>query len=437
MSASLRHVQPPHATELEFRCISALIHIGNHRDLRVQQALLKLDKDCFHNADNRHIFEIILNLFNEQSDFNFVEFVTIVPDSLYTLVCDMRLDQYISTNCLEHDVDGLLAYRALRTQLKILVDAVNRGMEALTPESSLVRISEKLQEINKSMRTSRKNYLRSYETIADEFLIEQAQDDSEIQVDIPNFPPVPNRALITIAGRSGHGKTFFGLYLMDKIIDSVPGKQTLYFNLEMHERVMMERHATLLGVKGESRRERIINGIARLLPKNVSLISEPLITIEEIETESRLASIRKPIAVIVVDYLGLIRSKSRAERNDLEQSDIAKRLAALSLELNCVVIALIQVNREFKTRPIGQRCPVTSDSAESMGSVHSSSWWLGIDQPQADSEDPEWRDQFHISCRKNRGNAGMFNLKLKFKDGMFSKWERPFSASRANVPDGF
>src|SRR5690606_33454758 len=104
---------------------------------------------------------------------------------------------------------------------------------------------------------------------------------------------------------------------------------------------------------------------------NVSLVSEPLMTIDQIETECRLAALRQPLAVIVVDYLGLIRSKSRSERKDLEQGEIAKRLAALSLELNCIVIALSQVNREFKNRPVGDRCPVISDAAESMGSVHS------------------------------------------------------------------
>jgi replicative DNA helicase len=195
----------------------------------------------------------------------------------------------------------------------------------------------------------------------------------------------------------------------------------------MHERVMMERHARLLGVPGKDRTEIIRNGIAKLIEKNVSLISEPMITIEEIEIECRIAAMRQPIAVIVVDYLQLIRSKNKSESKHLEQSDIAKRLAALSIELNCVVIDLIQVNRDFKTRVAGDRCPVPQDSAESMGSVHSSSWWLGIDQPQCDSNDPEWQDMFQVQCRKNRGESGMFSLKLQFRNGMFSKWERPFS----------
>lgn len=437
MLTRLPSIQPPRATEIELRTLSALIHLGDPNNLRVQQAMLKLDNLCFHNLDNLQIFQLIHDFFIRKEQFSFVDFITKVPNEIYDLVYRLVHEEYCLTNHLEHDIEKLIAFRAWRSQIKILTNAINLSFDAVTPEDSLTTISEHLQEINRSTSTTRKSYLRTYEIVADEFLSQDAIDDSMIEVDIPGLPAVPNRALITIAGRSGHGKTFFALYLMDKLIDALPHKQTIYFNLEMDERVMMDRHATLLNARGESRKERITNVLSLLLSKNVSLVSEPMMTIEEIETECRLASLRQPIGIIVVDYLGLIRSKSRSERKDLEQNDIAKRLAALSLELNSIVICLSQVNREFKNRPIGDRCPQVSDSAESMGSVHSSSWWLGIDQPQADSDDPEWRDQFLVACRKNRGNSGLFNLRLKFKFGRFSKWERPFAMQSTSKPEGF
>lgn len=429
MQNRLQYLNPPCAGEIELRVISALTCIGECNDLKVQKAMLMLDVHCFQNMDYRQMYELIVDLFNQGKEFSFITFMTLVPSEIYEICYTMVKDDYSQSRYLEADVLQLLAYRAWRKQLKILVDAANHSLDATTAEQSLEAISECLQKINQSTSTTRKSYLRTYETIADEFLSQsEEEDDSQFMVDIPDLPAVPNRALITIAGRSGHGKTFFALYLMDKIIDAQPNKQTLYFNLEMHERVMMERHAKLLGVQGNTRRETIANGVSQLLTKNVSLISEPMITIDEIETECRLAAMRQPIACIVVDYLGLIRSKAKSERKDLEQGDIAKRLAALSIELNCVVLALIQVNRDFKNRVVGDRCPMTQDSAESMGSVHSSSWWLGIDQPQNDSDDPEWQDMFFVHCRKNRGDSGNFQLKLKFKWGTFSKWERPFSS---------
>ena len=429
MLPRVNHPTPPCAGEIELRVISALTHIGDPDNFEVQKALLQLDIHCFHKIDYRQMYELIDSLFKQRKEFSFVTFLHLLPTEIYQIAFEMIKDDYSTSRYLADDVKQLLDYRALRKQLKILVNAANFSLDAVTADESLFVISEQLQKINESTSTTRKAYLRTYETIADEFLSESENDDSQFPVDIPGLPLVPNRALITIAGRSGHGKTFFAIYLMDKIIDAQPGKQTLYFNLEMHERVMLERHAKILGVKGDDRRSTITNGISKLLTKNVSLISEPLITIDEIETECRLAALRQPLAVIVVDYLGLIRSKSKSERKDLEQSDIAKRLAALSLQLDCVVLALIQVNRDFKTRPIGDRCPMPQDSAESMGSVHSSSWWLGIDQPQNDTDDPEWAHRFFVDCRKNRGDSGLFKLHLQFMNGMFSKFTRPFCSS--------
>jgi replicative DNA helicase len=139
----------------------------------------------------------------------------------------------------------------------------------------------------------------------------------------------------------------------------------------------------------------------------------------------------------VVDYLGLIGSKARYEAKHLQQADISKRLAALSLELDCVVICLIQVNREFKNRPVGDRCPLTTDASESMGSVYSSSWWIGIDRPEQDDNSGEFQHLFMVACRKNRGDQGNFEFNLKFQNGMFSKWYRPFCPARVSAADGF
>ncbi len=432
MRTNIPHVVPPNGYDIEMRCLASLIHLGDPNNLRVQNAMLKIDRECFNNMDHRILFELLEQLFSKGHKFDFVDFITLVPQDQYHLVSQAVKDEYMFPHHLEHDVGKLVDYRLLRQQLRILVDTINLSSEQTLPEESLEVIRDQIQLLSKTTSTTNASIVRTYETIADEFLAEELEDDNEIHVDIPGLPPVPNNALITIAGRSGHGKTFFALYLMDKLIDALPNRQSLYFNLEMHERVMMERHAKLLGIHGNTRKDTIRNGLGKLLAKNVSLISEPMITIDQIETECRLASLKQPIAVIVVDYLGLIKTKTRSERKDLDQSDIAKRLAALSLDLNCVVILLSQVNREFKNRPIGDRCPLTQDAAESMGSVHSSSWWLGIDQPQSDTDDPEWQDMFFVACRKNRGDSGFFNLQLKFKHGMFSKWLRPFCRPNSN-----
>jgi len=428
----------PHSKELELRTLGALIAIGEPNHLDVQQALLLLNANCFYDMKHRIIFETIVELCKLGKQFDLVDLMSAVPPDVNYLLNDLIADKYFSKNYLAQDIQILIDYRDLRNQVKILSETINQSIEKILPGEGLALISQNLQQLTRSGTSNRKSITRAYEEIIDEYLSDSHEDDSEIKVDIPNLPPVPNKALITIAGRSGHGKTFFALYLMDKLIEAIPDKQTLYFNLEMHEHVMIERHAILLGHNCYSRKETITSALGELLAKRVSLISVPLITIEEIETESRIAALRQPIGIIVVDYIGLIRSKIKGERNDLEQLNIAKRLAALSMDLNCIVIALTQVNREAKMRPIGKRCPQPTDSSESMGTVHSSSWWIGIDQPSKDSSEPEWDNQFMVACRKNRGAGGNFELKFKFMGGTFSKWVMPFCPVKPKPEmDGF
>lgn len=424
---SVNHVTPPRGAEIELRTLSALIQLGDPKNLRVQSAMLQLDKHCFYLIDHQVVYELISDLFANGKPFDIVELMPVIPDDQYHLVSKSIQDAYCTTNRLEHDIDTLLAYRTYRQQLKTLVNTVNRSFEEKLPREAINRIREEIQGLSELDDATQSSIVRPYELEIDAILTEEVEEVVDFLVNISDFPPVPNRALITIAGRSGHGKTFFALYLMDAIINAQPGKQTLYFNLEMHPRVMIERHAILLGSQGANRKELVGNVAHTLLSKNVSLISVPMITIEKIEAECRLAALREPLCCIVVDYLGLIGSKAQYEAKYVQQNDIAKRLAALSMELDCVVICLIQVNREFNKRPIGNRCPITSDAAESSGSVHSSSWWLGIDQPQIDDNSGEYQDLFMVECRKNRGQAGMFSIKLKFKNGQFSKYERPFS----------
>lgn len=422
----LNPIDQPHAYEIEVRVIAALTHIGNPHDLKVQKAILLLDDQCFHNQDCRQMFKIVGELFSQQQRFTYVDFVTSIPRELIPTASLMVEDQYFSVIFLEEDVQKLLAFRAWRMQIRILIDAVNQSLDCHNPEDSLIAISDELQKISHSTQITSKPYKRSAEDILDEILTLGEVYGQDFKVDIPGLPPVPDESMITIAGRSGHGKTFFAMYLMDKIIDVKPDRQALYFNLEMRDAILLERLAILNGFRAENQLATLKKGAGKIISKNLTIFTKDATTIEEIETEARLSAMQCPLSVIVVDYMNLVRSNAKAERQDLQQSDIAKRLAGLATSLKCIVLCLIQVNRDIKNRSIGERCPIVTDSAESMGSVNSSSWWLGINQPQNDDTDAQWQHMFQVHCRKNRGDSGMFQLNLKFRNGMFSEYEKPF-----------
>jgi len=141
--------------------------------------------------------------------------------------------------------------------------------------------------------------------------------------------------------------------------------------------------------------------IARSLEVPISISDRKLATIDYVETASRIFSLTKPISVIVVDYINIVQNTKPFESHALRQADIAMRLSALAIELNCIVIVLCQVNRDYASRM--DKCPITSDAADSSGSERSSGYWLGIHRPCVDDDDDKQLDnQFIVKCRKNR-----------------------------------
>lgn len=419
----------PYSLEIEKRMLGALISLERPTELLVQQAMLQLDASCFYNSETKLLFSEINNLFVNNKEFDFVSLSSITNAGI---LFETLRSEFYTSNLIAHDVLELINYKTLRKQLSILSESIIIASQNRNPQEALNSISEQMQKMVHSSQLKNEEKIKSYEICIEEELNFSDENQGLISTEIPNMPSIPNGGLITIAGRSGHGKTFFAMYVMDKIINIFPEKQSLYFNLEMMQRTMLDRHAILLGAQGKSAKERIKNAAHLLVLKDVNLISVPMITIEEIESISRISSLKKPISVIVVDYLGLVGSKTKYESNYLQQNSIAKRLAALAIELNCVVIALIQVNREFRNRPSGQRCPIPSDSSESMGSVHSASWWLGIDQPYLDDEERQFLNLFQVQCRKNRGDSGLFKLEFDFKNGQFFQRLQPFIYNYSN-----
>ena len=128
----------------------------------------------------------------------------------------------------------------------------------------------------------------------------------------------------------------------------------------------------------------------------------------------------KSISVIVVDYLSLVETKQSFERNDLKQSYITGKLAQLAIELNCTVIALSQINRGAANRGVEDRCPWPHDAADSSGGHRSASLWFGVDRPELYQDDPCYRNQFVVKCRKNRFGT-TFDLIFAFNEGTFAE----------------
>ncbi len=177
--------------------------------------------------------------------------------------------------------------------------------------------------------------------------------------------------LIIIAGRPSMGKTSLALNIARNcaVNYKVP---VLVFSLEMSKEQLALR---LLSSESKIDLVRLRTGTLKeswdKLGRAAGILYDAPITIDdtaslnplEMRAKARRLKTEKDIGLIVVDYLQLMTGMGRAERRDLEISEISRSLKAMAKELNVPVVALSQLSRAVESRE--NKRPVLADLRES------------------------------------------------------------------------
>lgn len=174
--------------------------------------------------------------------------------------------------------------------------------------------------------------------------------------------------LVFIAGRPSMGKTELALDIIDKITEQ--GHGVLFFSMEMSGIQITERMVSAAGGLPVSRLKaanqfgdeewgRVFGGMERLMNRKIWIADAANLTVEQIcQTATRYCMEYPEIAVVVVDYLALIKIKSTA-RYDLAVGEVSKGLKNLAKANKTPVIALSQLSRGVESRP--NKRPMNSD----------------------------------------------------------------------------
>lgn len=417
--------------DAEIGVLGTLIADGNPQSLAVQKSMLNLHEDLFYKPAYKELYNLIKKSFEAEQYFDAVTLLgmDLSPSANKTLSFAI-MGHYFSETLLDIHIEELNILNDMRQKLQIL----QLGMRNCLDDPILASANEVLvKSICEASETgiTRQQRGMSFQDIYKSFLENKYTSQSEVKCGIRQFETIKNSGLITIAGGSGVGKTYFSIYVMDQIARYHPDKQILFYSLEMKCNEIWERYLTI-------RQDQPIDAIiSRNIPlPDGKVFDQPRIDIEFIETISRLESMKKPISVIVVDYLSLVTSKKKFEREDLRLSDITQRLAALAMKLNCIVIGLSQINRDSSKRTKDDRCPYPADVADSVGSVRSSSLWIGIDRPEIYDNSPINQNLFIAKCRKSRYGSN-FEAWFDFNGGRFKERGKPFDTKKHSVLDDF
>ena len=231
--------------------------------------------------------------------------------------------------------------------------------------------------------------------------------------------------LIIVAGRPSMGKTSFCLNLAQYA--AIEKKTPIaIFSLEMSKEQlgirMLCSEAHVEGTKlrsgflSESDWPRLTIAAGNLSDAPIYIDDTAALTILELRAKARrLKTEHGGLGLVIVDYLQLMKGRTRVESRQQEISEISRSLKALAKELNIPVIAVSQLSRKTEERT-GNR-PQLSDLRESGAIEQDADLILFIyrDEVYNRSEDNPNRGKAEIIIGKQR-NGPIGKIELAFLD---------------------
>lgn len=177
--------------------------------------------------------------------------------------------------------------------------------------------------------------------------------------------------LILVAARPSVGKTVFALNLAlhAALVHRV---RVGMLSLEMRAQSVLVRllaNLANVGVKSLRKgslldREWAAYATAANQLRNSSMtVIHRTAGMEEIAAEARRLKQEEGLGLLVIDYLGMIRPREKAENRNIQVSEISRALKGLAIDLDVPVIALSQLNRNLERRNDDQ--PTLADLRDS------------------------------------------------------------------------
>lgn len=358
----------------------------------LEKASEVLSEDSFYSEKNGKIFSAMLSLNDQKipidsttvttelqnkgvlSEIGGVEYLTEIVNFVPTA---SNVDHYIKA--VE---DASILRRLIETATEIATDGYNAEDNV---NETLDDAEQKILNIVKNRRSS------EFKTIKE--VLAKTESDLEVlsknKGDITGLPTgwydldrltsgLHENELIIIGARPSMGKTAFALNMATNIAQNT-SKAVALFNMEMSAEQLAQRMIASLGqIDGNKLRtgnlinndwKRINEAMSKLSDTNLYMDDTLGLTIGEIRAKCRrLASSEQGLAIVIIDYIGLISGgKNYGTNRQQEVSDISRGLKKLAMELHVPVVALAQLNRNVEENKTDKR-PKLSNLRES-GSI--------------------------------------------------------------------
>jgi len=405
------HKIPPQNMEAEQSVLGGIL-IENEAINRVTEILAPED---FYRDTHRKIFNALIDLFERNE-----------PADLITMTNELRkkgeLDAVGGASYVTSLIDSVPTaanieyYARIVKEKAILRRLIETSTEIITQsyadrgdvESFLDEAEKAIFEI--SERRVKPSFFPIKEIVKESFkTIETLFKNKDLVTGVPSgfkeldrltsgFQPSD---LIIVAGRPSMGKTALCLNIAQyaAIEAKIP---VAVFSLEMSKEQLVIRmlcseaqvEGTRLrtGYLSESDWPKLTMAAGTLSDAPIFIDDTAALSILELRAKARRLKSDYGLGMIIVDYLQLMKGRTRVESRQQEISEISRSLKALSKELNVPVIAVSQLSRKTEERT-GNR-PQLSDLRES-----------GAIEQDADVILFLFREEIYNRSEENKGKA--------------------------------
>ncbi len=427
----------PYSREAEQAVIGSAL-----TDMQSVSASMEIVKpDDFFFSQNREIFAVVSELFNENSP---IDFITVSN----RLNRHDKLDAVGGLDYLRNVASNVPTTRHTAYYANIIKEkAVLRNLiksagvisdMAYGEDDKVDRVLEQSEQLIFDVASSRENndivpigdiLLGSYQT-----MVENSQNKGGITGLATGFDELNRRTggfhggeLILIAGRPGMGKSTFAVNIAEHM--AINEKKTIaIFNLEMPKEQIVNR---IICSQARVSTGKIRNGeisaddwekIGEIVDKVASapmyIDDTASVTVSQIRAKCRRLKQTKNLALVVIDYLQLMQSSGRTESRQQEISEISRSLKILSKELDIPVVALSQLSRASESR--SDKRPMLSDLRESGAIEQDADIVMFLYREDYYKQDTDEKNIAECIIAKHRnGETGTFKLGFQ---GEFSKF---------------
>lgn len=187
----------------------------------------------------------------------------------------------------------------------------------------------------------------------------------------------------------------------------------------------------ITGVMDDEDWNRFTSAAAKIKEMNLHLDDQPALTLFDVRSKATLIKRKSGLDLLIVDYLQLMSGEGDNRNNQIEE--ISRGLKALAKELNIVVIALSQLNRQAATRR-----PQMSDLRDSGAIEQDADIVMFVHRDEVNNPDTHMRGLAEIIIAKNRQGAigdvllGYEGCYTRFVDHIGSRPEAPKYTTRRN-----